>query len=158
MLFADASVTETDKTVVDGYLQLETPEKFYDRAKAFLVDNYAGETATIVSRSGNTINAGTYMSLSTQLPPLHLRSTEAKSRSRQASMSATSRHPARSLSPTERKSSESYGSNTVLPWSVTNVEATSTLQLFNVTQNAEVANLVTAARWNKSYGKRHIQQ
>ena len=58
VLFADASISEEDKSVVDGYLQLETPEKFYDRAKAFLTDNYAGETATIVSRSGNTIKIG----------------------------------------------------------------------------------------------------
>lgn len=56
----DNSITETDKTVTDGYVEIETSAKFYDRAKSFLVDNYAGETATIVSRLGDTINASAY--------------------------------------------------------------------------------------------------
>lgn len=56
----DVLITEQDKAIVDGYTELDTPQKFYDRAKAFLVDNYAGEIATIVNRSGNTIDAGSY--------------------------------------------------------------------------------------------------
>ena len=56
----DNSITETNKSTVDAYTTLETAQKFYDRAKAYLVDNYAGETATIVTRSGDTIDLGTY--------------------------------------------------------------------------------------------------
>lgn len=56
----DALIAETSKVTVDAYTELETPEKFYDRAKAYLVDNYAGEASTIVSRNGNTIDAGSY--------------------------------------------------------------------------------------------------
>jgi hypothetical protein len=59
-LLNDSLITETNKAVVDAYTELETSQKFYDRVKAYLVDNYAGETATIVSRSGNTIDAGSY--------------------------------------------------------------------------------------------------
>lgn len=56
----DLSITEATKATVDAYTQVDTPEKFYDRAKSFLVDNYAGETSLIVSRSGSTIDAGSY--------------------------------------------------------------------------------------------------
>ena len=59
-MFVDNLVTETNKSTVDAYTELETPQKFYDRAKAYLVDNYAGETATVVARSGTTIDAGLY--------------------------------------------------------------------------------------------------
>lgn len=60
VLANDTSLTETTKATVDAYTTLETPQKFYDYAKSYLVDNYAGEAATIVSRSGNEIDAGSY--------------------------------------------------------------------------------------------------
>ena len=54
-LAIDSLITELDKAITDAYTALETPQKFYDRAKAYLVDNYAGEQVTIVTRSGDTI-------------------------------------------------------------------------------------------------------
>ena len=60
VLFADVFLTQSDKAIVDTYTEIDTPQKFYDRAKAYLVDNYAGETETIVTRDGNTIDAGSY--------------------------------------------------------------------------------------------------
>ena len=57
-VFFDTSITEQNKTTVDAYTTINTAQKFYDRAKSFLVDNYSGETATIVTRSENTIYAG----------------------------------------------------------------------------------------------------
>ena len=59
-LLTDESIAEATKATVDAYTDLETAQKFYDRAKAYLVDNYAGETSTLVSRSGDTIDAGSY--------------------------------------------------------------------------------------------------
>ena len=59
-LVRDFSITNTTKTTVDAYTTLETSAKFYDRAKSYLVDNYAGETETLVSRSGVEIDAGSY--------------------------------------------------------------------------------------------------
>lgn len=56
----DTSVTETNKTTVDAYTTIDTSQQFYDRAKSHLVDNYAGETDTIVTREENVINAGSY--------------------------------------------------------------------------------------------------
>ena len=59
VLFDDQLITDT-KVNADGYQEIDTPQKFYNRAKAYLVDNYAGETSTIVSREGNSIDAGSY--------------------------------------------------------------------------------------------------
>ena len=53
----DFSITESTKATVDAYTEIDTPQKFYDRAKSYLYDNFAGETSTLVSRDGNTINA-----------------------------------------------------------------------------------------------------
>ena len=60
LLFTDPTITETDKAVVDAYTEIETANKFYDRAKAYLYDNYTGETATLVARTGDTVDAGGY--------------------------------------------------------------------------------------------------
>lgn len=56
----DLSISQSNKSTVDSYTELDTPQKFYDRAKSFLFDSYAGETGTIVTRSGNTIDTGSY--------------------------------------------------------------------------------------------------
>lgn len=56
-LVADSSLTELDKTVVDAYTELETAQKFYDRAKSEWRDN---DDYAIITRSGDTIDAGTY--------------------------------------------------------------------------------------------------
>jgi len=60
VLVQDLLIAETNKTTVDAYSVIENSEKFYDRAKSYLYDNFSGETSTIVSRSGNTIDAGSY--------------------------------------------------------------------------------------------------
>ena len=59
-LLDDPNITELNKAVTDAYTSLGTPQKLYDRAKSYLADNYAGESSTIVSRSGSTIDAGSY--------------------------------------------------------------------------------------------------
>ena len=56
----DSSIAETNKATVDAYTALETSAKFYDRAKSRLVDNYTGQSAALVSRSGSLIDAGSY--------------------------------------------------------------------------------------------------
>ena len=57
---SDSSITEINKITVDAYTELETAAKFYDRAKSYLYDNFNGQISTIISRSGNTIEAGSY--------------------------------------------------------------------------------------------------
>lgn len=60
VLVTDLLITETTKATVDAYTELETPQKFYDRAKSYLYDNFQGEANTIVSREGNLIDCGSY--------------------------------------------------------------------------------------------------
>lgn len=60
IILSDASITNVNKSSVDAYTSIDTSAKFYDRAKSWLFDNYAGQTATLVTRSGNLINAGSY--------------------------------------------------------------------------------------------------
>jgi len=59
VLFTDRSVTETNKATVQAYTSINTPQQFYDAAKLFLYDNFTGEQNTLVSRDGDTIDAGT---------------------------------------------------------------------------------------------------
>ena len=56
----DTSITESNQATVDGYTELETPNKFYDRAVSWLESNITNEDAFLVSRSGELINAGSY--------------------------------------------------------------------------------------------------
>ena len=56
-LVPDASITELDKAVVEAYTELETPQKFYDRAKSEWRDN---DNYALVTRSGETIDAGSF--------------------------------------------------------------------------------------------------
>lgn len=57
-MVTDASITQTNKTTVDAYTSIDTSAQFYDRAKSWLLANYAGQTTTLVTRSGSTIDAG----------------------------------------------------------------------------------------------------
>ena len=59
ILLGDPAITE-NKATADAYAVIENSEKFYNRAKAYLYDNFSGETSTIVSRDGDTIDAGSY--------------------------------------------------------------------------------------------------
>lgn len=60
VLVTDLLLTESNKATVDAYTELETPQKFYDRAKSYLYDNFQGEATTIVTREGNVIDCGGY--------------------------------------------------------------------------------------------------
>jgi len=57
-LFVDTDITETNKTTVDAYTELETPQKVYDRAKSHLYDNYQGEVQPFILRSGEFLDFG----------------------------------------------------------------------------------------------------
>lgn len=59
-LVADTAITEASKTVVDAYTEIKTAPQFYDRAKSYLYDTFAGETALLATRNGDTIDLGSY--------------------------------------------------------------------------------------------------
>jgi hypothetical protein len=59
-VIADANVTESNKATVDAYTDIDTSAKFYDRAASYLEDNLGTYLDSIVTRSGNQIDAGAY--------------------------------------------------------------------------------------------------
>ena len=143
VLFDDALITDT-KVNTDAKQEIDTPQKFYNRAKSYLVDNYAGETATIVTRDGNTLDAGSYnvvvdgnvtdaasaFAISGNIITIKASNFVGNI---QTTGTITLDNNAEVIG--------SYGSNTVLPWEVTDVEATATLQLYNITKDSEFENL-----------------
>ena len=59
-MIPDFVITESSKTIVDAYTGIDTAAQFYDRAKSYLYDNFAGQTETLVGRSGTLIDLGSY--------------------------------------------------------------------------------------------------
>ena len=60
ILVDDLLITETNKSTVDSYTEIDNPIKFYDRAASYLEDNLGTYLDFIVTRSGNLIDAGSY--------------------------------------------------------------------------------------------------
>jgi hypothetical protein len=60
VLLTDTSITQTTMATVAAYTVLNTAQQLYDYAKYILYTNFAGETATYVTRASDTINAGSY--------------------------------------------------------------------------------------------------
>ena len=59
-LLDDALIDEQDVSVVQLYSQIDTSQKFYDYAKFYLLENYKGESETLVTRVDDTLNANSY--------------------------------------------------------------------------------------------------
>lgn len=55
----DTSITEQNPATVAAYTEINTGERLYDRAKLYLVENYAGQTETLITRSGNVYDLRT---------------------------------------------------------------------------------------------------
>lgn len=137
VLFDDALITDTRATT-DAYQVIDTPQKFYNKAKAYLVDNYAGEANTLVTRDGNTVDAGSYdvvvdasagSVFAISGNTLTIKATKFVGNI-STSGSTTLSNGAEVIG--------TFGATTVLPWEVKNVEATTRLQLYNLTKNALV--------------------
>lgn len=54
-LFPDGLIGETDRAIVDAYTEIDTPEKLYDAAKAFLVDNWGTYLDLVVATNTGDI-------------------------------------------------------------------------------------------------------
>jgi len=146
VLFDDLTITESNKTTVDAYTEIENSAKFYDRAKSHLTDNYAGEGATIVARSGNEIDLGSYNLVidATASSAFAISGTTItiKASTFTGDLTTTGTITLSNGASVLGQYTDANGTNIILPWSVTNIEAGSTLQLYNVTKDAEVVNQV----------------
>ena len=134
VLFDDQLITDT-RASTDTYTAIDTAEKFYNKAKAYLVDSYAGETETIVARDGNTIDAGSYNVIVDKQATnvFSLNST-----TNTITISADTFVGNISTAGTSQLQNDAvvigtFGSDTVLPWTVKNIEATTRIQLYNTT-------------------------
>lgn len=134
VLFDDLLITDT-RLDVDAYQQIDTPEKFYNRAKAYLVDNYAGETSTIVTREGNSIDAGTYnVVVDKQAADVftYNQSTDTITVSADTFVGNINTTGSTTLN-NDAVVVGTFGADTVLQWKVKNIEATTRIQLYNTT-------------------------
>jgi len=145
VLFDDLTISESDKSLVDAYTDIESPEKFYDKAKAYLTDNYAGEAATIVARSGNEIDLGSYnlvIDSSASSAFAFDGSTITIKASTFVGNLTTTGVITLTNSNVQGRYTDANGTNIVLEYAVSNIQAGSTLQIYNVTKSQEVVNQV----------------
>ena len=138
VLQPDFIITENSKTTVDAYTSIDTPQKFYDIAKSYLVDNYAGEASPLVSRDGNTIDAGSYNMVvdASAGSAFSVSGTTITIKASTFVGNILTGGTAELLN--GAKVVGTYKDTTVLPWAVKNVEATSRIQIYNVTKSAIV--------------------
>jgi hypothetical protein len=151
----DLVVSETTRSVVDAYTSIDTPQKFYDIAKSYLVNNYAGETQTLVNRDGITIDAGAYnvifdttainsFSISNNTITLNASSFNG---SLITSGSVTLNSTSYTGSITDSSGTRSFG-----VYSVSNLVVGSRVQVYNVTQSFEVFNgVVNSTSLNRGF-------
>jgi hypothetical protein len=146
VLFDDKTISEPDILDVLDYGAIDTPQKFYDRAKAHLYNNYNGETELIVTRDGNTIIADGYnviitdnsaaAAFSISGDTITIKATTFIGNILTDALHTTSLQGGSEVIGT-------FGDIVNLPWEVTNVESGSTVQLYNVTRDVELHNGVT---------------
>ena len=144
-LFDDLTITEPNRTTVDGYTEITSPEAFYDRAKSYLTSNYEGETETIVSRSGETVHIGSYdldIDADENAAVFAFDGSKITIKSSTYVGNITTTGGAITLK-NGAQVVGTYGDISVLPFTITNVEAGSTVQLYNVTTDTEIVNAVT---------------
>lgn len=149
VFFVDQSLTQATKATVDAYTTLETSAKLYDRAKSWLVENYTGQAATLVSRSGNLINAGSYNvtidATAAQAFALSGNTITIKASTYTGDMTTTGIITLANGAVFIGTRTDANG--TVAPpktVSITGITAGSRLQIYNVTTAAEVVNTVVA--------------
>jgi hypothetical protein len=157
----DLVVSETTRSVVDAYTSIDTPQKFYDIAKSYLVGNYAGEASPLVSRDGNTIDAGSYdLLIDSNASSAFVRdgTTITIKASTFVGNLTTTGVITLTGSNVQGRYTDANGTNIVLEYAVSNIEAGSTLQIYNVTKSQEVINqVISATSTNGTYTTSQIE-
>jgi hypothetical protein len=155
VLQPDFSVSENSKTIVDAYTSIDTPQKFYDRAKSYLVDNFLGETSPIVSRDGSTINAGAYNIIfdTTATNPFSISGgTITLNASSFNGTIITSGQVTINTTSYAGSISDSSGTRSFGSYAITNLLSGSRVQVYNVTQSSEVFNgVVNSTSLNQGF-------
>ena len=150
VLLNDNLITESTKAIVDAYTQLDTPEKLYDRAKAYLYDNITDESALLCVRNGNTIDFGSYNVIndSTAGSAFSLSGNDITvdlSLAFTGNITTTGTYTDSGNGEIVLGTITSSNVNqTTLPFSITGLVANSRVQVYNVTAGIEISNTVVA--------------
>ena len=142
-LVLDANISETDEVIVLGYTELENAFKLYDRAKKEWFDN---DGFPLLGRSGSQIDAGSYNvtidATATAAFDITGNLITIKASTFTGDITTTGTITLSNGASVLGTYTDANGTNIILPWSVSNVEATATIQLYNVTKDVEVVNKV----------------
>jgi hypothetical protein len=156
VLQPDLTLTESDKDTVDAYTEIDTPQKFYDRAKSYLVDNYAGEVSTIVSRSGNEINLGSFNldidANASSAFAISGTTITIKASSFAGNLTSTGLVTTLNNAVVLGEITDSSGTRATLQYNISGLIQHSRVQLYNVTADAEIFNgSVNATTYSAEY-------
>lgn len=157
ILLPDANITESSKATVDAYTEINTSEKFYDRAKAELFDAYAGETQTTVTRSGSQLDARSLDVVidATAAQTFNLTGSTLTIKTSNYVGDMITTGTITLLNGAIFTGTRTDTNGTIIPpqpVSITNIVAGSRLQIYNVTTNTEVVNqIVSGTSYSATY-------
>ena len=158
-LVNDANVSEMDKATVDAYSTIDSPGEMYDRAKAYLVDNYSGQAATIITRNGALIDAGGYNVTidATASSAFAFDNTTITIKASTYTGDMTTTGVITLANGATFVGTRTDATGTVAPpktVSITNITAGSRLQIYNVTTGSEIVNdVVAGTAYNATYSE-----
>ena len=138
----DANITESNQATVDAYTEIETPQKFYDRAVSWLESNITDEQAFLVSRSGQLINAGSYNvevdSTAASVFDFNGSKITIKATEFIGDITTTGTITLSNGAKIIGTATDSGGTTTTLRYSIAGLVANSNVRIYNVTDNSEV--------------------
>jgi len=156
-VIADANITESNKATVDAYTTIETPAKFYDRASAYVEDNFSTIQTPLLTRSGNEIDAGAFDIVidATAASAFAFDGTTVTIKASVYTGDMTTTGIITLANGAEFIGTRTDANGTIVPpnaVSVTNITAGSRIQIYNVTTDTEVVNqIVAGASYTTTY-------
>lgn len=151
----DTNITESTQATVDAYTQLETPNKFYDRAVSWLESNITDEDAFLVYRSGELINAGSYNvdidATAGSAFAFDGSKITIKASTFTGSITTTGTIALLNGAVNIGTLTDSGGTTTTLQYSITGLVNNSRVQIYNMTTMSEILNAVNGTIVNGTY-------
>ena len=156
-LLQDLDITESNKSTVDAYTEIDTSAKFYDRAASHLEDNLGTYTNFLVTKTGDEIDAGSYNvtidATASSVFTVSGNTITIKASTYTGDMVTTGVITLVNGSNFDGTRTDANG--TILPpqpVSITNIVAGSRLQIYNVTTGTEIVNqIVSGTSYSTTY-------
>lgn len=145
-LLPDANITESNKATVNGYSEIDTPKKFYDRAASHLEDNLGTYTDFIVTRSGNQIDSGSYNveidANASSAFALSGSTITIKASAFNGNITTSGVVTLSNNAVVLGQITDSSGTRSTLQYNLSGLIANSRVQLYNITKDSEILNSV----------------